>query len=175
MDDTADGSGARLTLQLAQPGIRVRVLRSHVRIDCGGSPGFLAPQSAHVEFPGTFLTRFCSVRSLRACCRLLNPDDIMGLCCVCVAKSVSPAGNRDQRRSSQGPGIVAQKDKQSNTSRRHAECRRMYSRKSGGQQKKPCKYINNKFNDKEEEGRLKATTKTTISKGKEELWGWVVN
>lgn len=38
------------------------------------SPGFFAPQSAHVPFPGTVLIRSCSARSLRACCRLFRAE-----------------------------------------------------------------------------------------------------
>lgn len=51
---------AGLTLQLAQP-------------------GFLAPQSAHVELPGTVLINSCNARSLRACCRLLMLPDMSAI------------------------------------------------------------------------------------------------
>lgn len=40
-------------------------------------PGFLAWQSAHTLFPGTDLIRSCKVRSLRACCLLLNAPDMV--------------------------------------------------------------------------------------------------
>lgn len=37
-------------------------------------PGFLAPQSAQVAFPGTVLIKSCSARSLRACWRLFSAE-----------------------------------------------------------------------------------------------------
>lgn len=41
------------------------------------SPGFRAPQSAHVPLPGTVFMSSCSVRSFRACWRLFSADAIL--------------------------------------------------------------------------------------------------
>jgi hypothetical protein len=67
----------QLTLQLAQPKVHIRFRISQTRVRRVDLPGFLAPQSAHVELPGTFLTRSCNARSLRACWRLLNVAAMM--------------------------------------------------------------------------------------------------
>lgn len=66
-----------LTLEMCVPSLRCRAAhrrqRKMPRLQLA-HPGFLAPQSAHVLFPGTVLISSCSARSLRACWRLFRAD-----------------------------------------------------------------------------------------------------
>lgn len=66
--------GGKHTLQLAHPAVlSVHIHRAAYTLSL---PGFFAPQSAQVPFPGTVLISSCSARSLRACWRLFSAEAI---------------------------------------------------------------------------------------------------
>ena len=91
-DVSGDGVGfaARKTYTPTCPSCALVSLA--LRVCTFSLPGFFAPQSAHVPFPGTVLISSCSVRSLRACWRLLRAEAMLSHCERHLGPQLSLAG-----------------------------------------------------------------------------------